>query len=89
MSRNNKERSSSGIEMIAFKFPREMTKMKRKTRKNISKATQKIYRMRLGSSVCRKQSTRKCWANSSCKYVYGNKRKFCRKKYNKSINIRI
>jgi len=85
---SKKGKSSSGIEMVALKFPREMTKMKRKTRKLISKASQKIYRTRLLSSACRKQPTRKCWSNSSCKYVYGNKRKFCRKKYNKSIRIK-
>jgi hypothetical protein len=77
--------STKGTEMIEFKLPREMVLMKRKPIKQQPKSIKKIYRMRLNSSPCRKKTPTKCWTISSCKYVYGNTYKFCRKKYNQSI----
>jgi hypothetical protein len=77
--------STEGFEMKEFKLPREMMPMKRKPIKQQEKSTKKIYRSRLQTSPCRKKPPSKCWSISSCKYVYGNKYKFCRKKYNQSI----
>jgi hypothetical protein len=77
--------STEGFEMKEFKLPREMMPMKRKPIKQQDSPTKKIYRSRLQSSPCRKKPPSKCWSISSCKYVYGNTYKFCRKKYNQSI----
>lgn len=53
-----------------------------KTRHNRTK--KQIYRKRVKNSKCRGIRARSCNKKASCKYASGSKRRFCRKKSNRS-----